>query len=169
MRKPAGRHPSGQTPHTQRGSKYPIFKDSGLNSHSGYGFWDQNPVNIGYLDPRGDMHKPRKTDCKNSAGSPQSHVLEAFVSRSQIWTPKVCSIVAWGSLERCSTMIFCVIGGKSKHRAQSCAQRCAAQDKNSWTAALQDHIPRAWRPLTTTHLIGPQFGPILASSLSRRG
>ena len=26
-----------------RGSKYPIFKDSGPKSHLGYGFWDQNP------------------------------------------------------------------------------------------------------------------------------
>ena len=37
------------------GSKYPIFKDSGPKSHSGYRFWDQSPQNIGYLDPLGKI------------------------------------------------------------------------------------------------------------------
>ena len=36
-----------------RGSKYPMFKVSGLNIHSLYGFWSPETSNIGCLDPPG--------------------------------------------------------------------------------------------------------------------
>ena len=34
-----------------RGSKYPIFKDSGPRNHLGCGFLGAETLNIGYLDP----------------------------------------------------------------------------------------------------------------------
>ena len=36
-----------------RGSKYPIFKDSGTKSHSWHGFLEPESLNIGDLDPLG--------------------------------------------------------------------------------------------------------------------
>ena len=35
---------SANSKNSPRGSKYPIFKDSGPKYYSGYGFWDQRPV-----------------------------------------------------------------------------------------------------------------------------
>ena len=41
------------TSHIPRGSKYPIFKDSGPRNHTLNGFWGPESSNIGYLDPQG--------------------------------------------------------------------------------------------------------------------
>ena len=45
-----------------RGSKYPIYEDSGPKNHTLNGIWDQESLNDGYLDPLGypDLPKPLK-------------------------------------------------------------------------------------------------------------
>ena len=43
-----------------KGSKYAVFNDSGLKNHTPNCIWDQESLNIGYLDPLGRTLPPFK-------------------------------------------------------------------------------------------------------------
>ena len=49
-----------------RGSKYPIFNDSGPKNHSGHGIWNQSPHILGtwtLWEPQGKLYRrPRRAD-----------------------------------------------------------------------------------------------------------